>query len=121
MDLVEARRFLAVTVSKTRYSAREVRDLDFDIDIDYIMNLLVKQQGKCARTGWDLEFTRGGKWDGKNPRGCTMDRINNRRGYVRGNIELVCGVANVLRGKLDVDTFNDICRAVTKTVDKAAA
>ena len=114
MNIVEARRFLGVTVSKTRYSAREIRDLDFDIDIDYIMQLLGQQQGKCALTGWDLEFTRGGDWDGKNPRGATMDRINSSRGYVRGNIQLVCGMPNVIKSHLDRNTFVELCKAVAK-------
>lgn len=115
MDLVEARRFLGVTVSKTRYSAREVRDIDFDISIEYIMKLLVEQGGKCALTGWPLEFTRGGSWDGKNPNGATMDRINSRLGYVRGNIQLVCGMPNVIKAHLDQNTFVNMCKAIAKT------
>ena len=114
MNLVEARRFLGVTVSKTRWSSREVRNLEFDIDIDYVMQLLGQQKGKCALTGWDLEFTRGGDWDGKNPRGATMDRINSRRGYVRGNIQLVCGMPNVIKSHLDRDAFVELCKAVAK-------
>ena len=95
MNLDEARRFLSVNVSKTRYSSREVRNLDFDIDVDYLMSLLKKQQGKCALTGWDLEFTRGGDYGyGTNPMGCTIDRINNHRGYVRGNVQLTCWLPN---------------------------
>jgi len=115
MNLIEARRFLGRTVSKTRYSAREVRDLDFEIDTDYVMEILVRQNGKCALTGWDLEFTRGGDWDGKNPRGCTMDRIYNSSGYVRGNIQLVCGLANNVRNKLSMKEFTELCKAVAKT------
>lgn len=117
MNLAEARSFLSRTVSKTRYSAREIRNLDFDIDTEYVMSLLVKQQGLCALTGWPLEFTRGGTWDGKNPRGATMDRINNNRGYVRGNIQLVCGMPNNIRNKLSMAEFKKLCRAV---VDNAA-
>jgi hypothetical protein len=114
MNLVEARRFLGVTVSKTRYSAREVRGLDFNIDIEYVMQLLEQQKGKCALTGWALEFTRGGSWDGKNPRGATMDRINSSKGYIRGNIQLVCGMPNVIKAHLDQQTFVDMCKAVAK-------
>jgi hypothetical protein len=114
MNLKEARSFLGVTVSKSRYSAREVRNLDFTIDTDYIMDLLVKQNGKCALTGWDLEFTRGGDWDGKNPRGATMDRINNSKGYVKGNIQLVCGLPNNVRGSLSIEDFKNLCKEITK-------
>jgi hypothetical protein len=109
----EAERFLAVTVSKTRYSALNQRELDFDVDLRYIMDLLKQQNGKCALTGWDLEFTRGGTYGyGTNPHGCTMDRKNNYRGYVRGNIQLVCWKANKIKGELNDDEFKDFCKQV---------
>jgi len=113
MDLKEARSFLGRTISKTKYDARVKRGLDFEIDTDYVMEILINQNGKCALTGWDLEFTRGGDWDGfKNPKGCTMDRIYNSSGYVRGNIQLVCGLANNTRGKLSVKEFIELCKSV---------
>jgi hypothetical protein len=115
MDLKEARKFLGVTVSKTRYSAREQRDLDFTIDIDYIMELLKKQNGKCALTGWDLEFTRGGIWDnGTNPRAATMDRIWNSSGYVPGNVHLACWMPNKVKGSLSNRDFIAMCKDITK-------
>jgi hypothetical protein len=114
MDLQEAKKFLSVTVSKTRYSAREIRFLSFNIDTDYVMELLINQQGKCALTGWNLEFTRGGKWDGKNPRGCTMDRIDSTKGYIRGNIQLVCGLPNVSKGNMPNDEFIAMCKSIAK-------
>jgi len=109
-----ARPFLGVTVSKTKYSSRKVRDLDFDIDIDYVMAVLIVQKGKCALTGWPMEYTRGGDWDGKNPRGCTMDRIDSSKGYLRGNIQLVCGLPNVVKGNLDNEYFINMAKAIAK-------
>jgi hypothetical protein len=44
-----------------------------------------------------------------------MDRINSRRGYVRGNIQLVCGMPNVIKAHLDQDTFVNMCKAIAKT------
>ena len=105
--LAEARAYLSRNVSKTRYAAREQRGLDFDIDIDYVMNLLASQNGKCALTGWDFEFTRGGDLHGKNPYGC-----NNSLGYVPGNIQLVCWKINKLKGELDNDEFKTICKLI---------
>jgi hypothetical protein len=113
MDLEAARRFLGVTVSKTRYAAREVRDLDFDIDIDDVMQILERQQGKCALTGWDLEFTRGGSFGySTNPRGCTIDRIDSSKGYIRGNIQLACWWPNMSKGNLSSDQFFALCKTV---------
>jgi hypothetical protein len=117
MNLVEARRFLGVTVSKTRYAAREIRDLEFAIDIDDVMEILERQQGKCALTGWDLEFTRGGSFGyGTNPRVCTMDRIYNSSGYTRGNIQLACWLPNKIKGELSNNQFFDLCKNVVDTL-----
>jgi len=113
MNIKAARSFLGVTVSKTRYSARETRNLDFTIDIDYIMDLLISQNGKCALTGWDLEFTRGGSYGyGTNPIGCTMDRKNNSMGYIKGNVQLVCWKANKIKGELNDNEFKEFCKLV---------
>jgi hypothetical protein len=115
MDLKEARKFLGVSVSKTRYSAREQRDLEFTIDIDYIMELLKKQNGKCALTGWDLEFTRGGIFEnGTNPKAATMDRIYNSSGYVRGNVQLTCWMPNKLKGATSNNDFITMCGDIAK-------
>lgn len=115
MDLREAKSFLSVTVSKTKYAAKNQRHLAFNIDVDYVMSLLIEQKGKCALTGWDLEFTRGGNYAfGTNPNGCTMDRIDNHRGYVKGNIQLVCWKANRIKGELDNNEFKEFCRLVVK-------
>jgi hypothetical protein len=113
--LTEAKRFLSITVSKTRYAAREQRGLEFNIDIDYIMNLLEKQNGKCALTGWDMEFTRSGvKGDG-NPYGCTMDRINSDLGYIKGNIQLACWWPNKVKSNMSNREFIRMCKDVAKT------
>jgi hypothetical protein len=113
MDLGAARRFLGVTVSKTRWAAREVRGLEFDIDIDDVMEILKKQQGKCALTGWDLEFIRGGSFGySTNPRACTIDRIYNSGGYTKWNIQLACWMPNKIKGELSNEQFFALCKNV---------
>ena len=113
--LTEAERFLAVTVSKTRYAAREQRGLDFDIDHNYIMKLLEKQNGKCALTGWTMEFARSGVKGNGNPYGCTMDRINSNLGYVKGNIQLTCWWPNKVKSNMSNREFIRMCKDVAKT------
>lgn len=115
MNIKEARSFLGVTVSKTKYSARETRGLDFTIDIDYIMELLVSQNGKCALTGWPMEFTRSGMQGNGNPYGCTMDRINSDLGYVEGNIQLTCWWPNKVKSNMSNKEFIKMCKDVAKT------
>jgi hypothetical protein len=119
MNIKEARTFLGRTLSKTKYSANNVRDINFDIDIDYVMNLYLEQNGKCALTGWDLEFVRGGVYDnGTNPRAATIDRIWNSSGYVRGNIQLTCWQPNRVKGSLSNKEFIEMCKNIVNTCNK---
>jgi len=110
--------YLGVTFSKTKYAARNQRDLEFTITLDYVLDLLRKQQGKCALTGWDLEFTRGSETSRTNDLGCTMDRIDNDKGYVPGNIQLVCWCVNKMKGAFNDDAFRELCRQITEHTDQ---
>ena len=75
------------------------------------------QNWKCALTGWPLEFVRGGTyWGGKwcNPMSCTIDRIDNEKGYVHGNVQLVTWFANKTKGHLNDSDFVKMCKSVAK-------
>jgi hypothetical protein len=105
--------FLRETVRKTKSDCKKRRNLDFTIDLDYLLELLKEQDGKCSLSGWTLEFTRGGAYKGnKNPRGCTIDRIDNALGYVPGNVQLACCLPNYLKGEMDLAQFRSLCKDI---------
>lgn len=108
-----ARSYIAERIRKTKYSSKNERGLDFDIDLEYVISILENQNYKCALTGWDLEFTKGGNWkSGMNPNACSMDRIDGSKGYVRGNIQLVCAMVNTIRSSMELDDFVKMCKSV---------
>jgi len=112
MDYDQAIVFFKETIRKTKYEASKRRNLDFDIDLAYVLSILMEQNEKCALTGWDLEFVRGGDWYGKNPHGATLDRIDSTKGYVRGNIQITCGIVNTIKSSIGNLEFINICRDV---------
>ena len=113
IELWYATDFLKTTLRKTKSDCLRRRNLEFTIDINYVLDLLKKQEGKCAISGWDLEFSRGGDYKGgKNPKGCTIDRIDNDRGYVPGNIQLACTLPNYLKADMPLKEFRELCRAI---------
>lgn len=113
MNLHEADVFLRRTWTKTKYEAVNRRGLEFDITSSYLLKLLIDQEGKCALTGWDLEFTRGGDFgSGTNPLGCSIDRKDNLLGYVPDNVQLVCWKANKIKNNLSDVEFKELCKAV---------
>lgn len=83
----------------TRAASRK-KQHGISIDVDYLYKLGEQQQWKCALTGIDLEFTRGGQTHGKrwiNPHSCSIDRIDTTSSYSAGNVQLVCAVINDMK------------------------
>ena len=113
MNLTEATSYFKESIRKTKYDAKNNRGLTFTVTLPNLLALAKKQDGKCALTGEPLEFTRGGTWyNGKNPNGCSMDRIDNTIGYEIDNIQLVRTRVNVMRGDMPLETFRNMCRAI---------
>lgn len=88
------------------------------ITIDELVDLYEKQKGLCHYTGEKLVLkafigkanTRGNFDEFKNF--CTLDRIDNTKGYVPGNIFLTTFKVNIARGQLTYEEFLKICQII---------
>lgn len=83
-------------MARVKHRAERI-DVACDIDVPYLMWLYKRQQGKCAETGVPLTFILG---RGRVPTNCSVDRLDNEDGYMRGNVRLTCVQANVSRGEM---------------------
>lgn len=84
---------------------------DIQVSVDYVYDVGERQGWECALSGHPLEFTRGGTmWGGKwcNPKSCTIDRIDSTKGYVEGNIQLICWDVNCIKRDLPESVFIDL-------------
>lgn len=61
---------------------------DYDIDLDYVMEILESQEYKCAITGVELTHQYN------DMRAASIDRIDSEKGHVKGNIQLLCQAVN---------------------------
>jgi hypothetical protein len=108
-------RFLARGITLTRYEANNRRNLEFTIDLEYVTDLYRKQEGKCALTGWTMQLSKGTNNSRTNPYVCTMDRIEQDKGYIPGNIQLTCWLPNKIKSSLGNNEFISLCGAISAT------
>jgi len=85
--------------------------LDFTITIEYIWNLFLKQNRRCALSGKPL--TMWGKIDGKLAGNASLDRIDSSKGYVEGNVQWIDKKLQSVKTKLSDAEFIQICQDVT--------
>ena len=66
------------------------------ITVDDLLGIGNKQNWKCAITGDQLEFVRGGNFNnnGSNALSCSIDRIDTTRPYTVDNVQLVTWQSN---------------------------
>ena len=106
-------------ISKTWMSRMETRskkrNLDFDLTIEYIWDLFIKQNRKCQLSGIPMTF-------GISPKDTTVsvDRKDINLGYTKDNIQLVHKYINVMKNVFTDDVFVTICRKIANKNTKIA-
>jgi hypothetical protein len=81
------------------------------VTTDQLLELLKKQNHRCALSGQQMTCIRG---QGPVATNASLDRIAAGGPYTIDNIQLVCHAINVARRNLPISEFIDMCRAVTE-------
>lgn len=79
------------------------RNLGFDITIEYISDLLEKQNHKCALSGLPIYLKN------KKDKTASLDRIDNSKGYIKGNVQWLHKDINDLKSNYSDEEFIKIC------------
>ncbi len=87
----------------------EKRKKEFNISIEYLWNLFLEQDRKCALTGLSIYF---GRVYYRNETSASLDRIDNNKGYIKGNVRWVLKDINMIRGSYSTEYFIKLCQAV---------
>jgi hypothetical protein len=82
----------------------------FRITQAYALKILDEQNRRCALTG--VELTMGHRRDTRTASNASIDRINPRRGYVKGNIQWTTKQANLIKRDLSMTDFALFCENV---------
>ena len=89
----------------------------FDIGLEDVWSVYQKQDKKCALSGLDIDFKRSGKGIHASYV-ASIDRINSKIGYTKGNIQLVHKDVNIMKNAFDQDYFISVCGLITKNNEK---
>lgn len=101
------------------------RNIKIDLTIEYLDDLLEKQNFRCALSGVHLKYPDTNNYYGvknkkyrniitNNRKGfnISLDRIDSSKGYVVGNVQWVHKIVNIMKGTLDDEHFISICIAI---------
>lgn len=86
------------------------RNLEFNISIEQIWELFIRQNKKCALSGKDLTFcTRA-----QGSMNASLDRIDSSKGYILDNVQWVDKRVNWIKRNLKEEEFIQICKDIAK-------
>lgn len=86
-----------------------LRGLVWSVSYEYLAQLLIDQDFKCALTGWDIHAM-----DVNSP--ASLDRIDSSIGYVEGNLQWVNSKVNMMKQSYSQEEFISVCQAVADKV-----
>ncbi len=82
-------------------------EVEFNLTIEYAWRLFLRQKRRCALSGLDLTMSQR-----RAEHTASLDRIDSRKGYVRGNVQWVHKDINRMKNTLSQSRFVELCRAV---------
>ena len=86
---------------------------EINLTTEDIKNVWEKQNGICPYTGWKLNLTRSGKAKAKQ---ASLDRIDSKKGYIKGNIQFVALMANLAKNTFEEEELISFCKAVSRNI-----
>lgn len=106
-------RFWSGVMPRINANARS-RGILVAIDKDDLLGLYLKQDGRCALTGLEMDWrTKGSLGRGQRAmRAPSVDRIDSNGNYTLDNIHIVLNVVNVMKNDLSTDQFVMLCEQV---------
>ena len=95
----------------SNYFERSGKRRNGSISIEYIYNLWIKQNKRCALSGVNIGF-----YDDKQGETHTasIDRIDSSIGYHDGNVQLVNKHVNIMKNRYDQNYFISMCKLIAE-------
>lgn len=91
-----------------KYTANR-RNHEFNLDLEYLRNLFLAQDGRCALSDIPLQFRSSAHSSDKT---ASIDRIDSDKGYIKGNVQWVHKDLNKMKMEFNQEYFLQICQLV---------
>ena len=107
------------SLNKARSRSKE-KGQETDLTLEYLKQLLEKQNGLCAYTSIVLELPRSSQDEDikKSPTKLSLDRIDPNIGYIKGNVEFVCYCVNVMKNDFSKDEMINFINQIKNSIIK---
>ena len=93
--------------AKTMTKKRQGKDLPYEMSLNYLKYLYIKQKGRCAISNTPLRMEH--LFEPYHPLAPSKDRLDNdpNIGYVAGNVQLVVRLLNLAKVQTENEVFNN--------------
>lgn len=97
--------FLRICLANAKTRAKN-KQIDYNISIEFLLELLSKQNNKCNISQQKLTFIIG---QGIINTNVSIDRIDSNKGYAKDNIQLICYIVNIMKNNMTMKEFIQWC------------
>ena len=101
--------------NRVKAKAKDGRVMGFNLTPEYIQKVFDECLGKCKLTGLDFSMELGTKKK-RNPFRPSVDRINSKKGYVKGNIQIILAIVNTMKMDYTDDILHPVITAWYKNI-----
>lgn len=88
------------------------RNIEFNISIEYAWFIYEKQNKKCKLSNLSIDFET--KRNKIKTYQASLDRIDNSKGYIEGNVQWIVKEINYMKNKMNEDTFIYLCKKINE-------
>lgn len=92
---------------------------EFSVTAEFLWDLFLRQDRKCALSGLSISFAPSSKTRGEQT--ASLDRIDSSKGYIHGNVQWVHKLINQMKMNLSDSDFIELCRNVAENNTKEDA
>ena len=87
-------------------------NLEFNLSVEYLESLYLQQKGRCKLSGLEINFKPN--WE-RNVQTASLDRIDNTKGYIVGNVQWVHKQVNFMKGTMEQKEFIKFCKLISSS------